>query len=273
MHYFTPVPRMPLLEVVTTAKTSKAAKALAVEAGAAQGKTVIVVADGPGFYTSRVLVPFMDEAVRCLLQGHDVTEIDGALQAWGFAAGPFAMLDEIGLDIASHASRSTAAFFAPRFDIGALGLLDDLLGAGFIGKKRGRGFFVHGGGGPRRPRPVVNPQVGTITAARRPVAQRERKDGRRPLDALRLVLRLVNEAVQCLEDGVLQSPSDGDVGAVLGLGFPAGTGGPFRYVDREGASRVVGALERLAEACGGRFKASALLVDHAKTGRLFHPGG
>lgn len=288
MHYFSPVPKMPLLEIIVHAGTSKEAKALAVDVGIRQGKTVIVVNDGPGFYTSRILGPLMDEAAQCSLEGVDLHLIDHAMRQWGFPVGPITLLDEVGIDVAAHVSKDMAPFFEPRFGPRDRSALESMVKEGFTGRKGGKGFFMyekHKQSPVERARAIVEKAMGAsrkdkpynpgalAILERHGVKPGSKKDvDERELQE-RIGLRMVNEAVQCLQEGILEGPLDGDAGAVFGLGFPPMTGGPFRYVDAVGASTVVSALERFATKYGKRFKPADLLVDHAKSGKRFHQKG
>ena len=288
MHYFSPVPKMPLLEVIVTPKTSKEAAALAVDVGIAQGKTVIVVKDGPGFYTSRILGPLMDEAAQCALEGIDLHVIDNAMKAWGFPVGPITLLDEVGIDVAAHVAKDMAPFFEPRFGARDRSALESMVKAGFLGRKSGKGFFVYEKtkqGTVDRARKIVEKAMGAGKGSGKPLntgalevlEKHGVKHGTKKLAdkdiaelQLRIGLRLVNEAVQCLQEGILESPVDGDIGAVFGLGFPPMKGGPFRYIDVTGASTVTSTLERFASTLGKRFKPADLLVEKAKRGEKFH---
>ena len=291
MHYFSPVPKMPLLEVIVTAKTSKEAASMAVDVGIQQGKTVIVVKDGPGFYTSRILGPLMDEAAQCALEGIDLHVIDTAMKAWGFPVGPITLLDEVGIDVAAHVAKDMAPFFELRFGPRDSGALDGMVQAGFLGRKSGKGFFVYaehekskqgpvdrarkivvkamgagkGSGKPLNPGALEVLQKHGVKHGSKKVAEHELAELQ-----LRIGLRLVNEAVQCLQEGILESPVDGDIGAVFGLGFPPLKGGPFRYIDVTGASTITSTLERFASTLGKRFKPADLLVEKAKRGEKFH---
>jgi enoyl-CoA hydratase/long-chain 3-hydroxyacyl-CoA dehydrogenase len=291
MHYFSPVPKMPLLEVIVHPKTSKEAAALAVDVGIQQGKTVIVVKDGPGFYTSRILGPLMDEASQCALEGVDLHEIDRAMKAWGFPVGPITLLDEVGIDVAAHVSKDMAPFFEPRFGPRDRSALDEMVKAGFIGRKAGKGFYLYDGKGQKksavdRARKIVEKAMGAGKKAGKPlnpgaleilsrhgVKVGSAKDVNVTELQERIGFRMINEAVQCLQEGILESPVDGDIGAIFGLGFPPMKGGPFRYVDNVGASSVVATMERFANKCGKRFKPADLLVQHAKNGTKFHAKG
>ncbi len=296
MHYFSPVQKMPLLEVIITDQTSKEASAMAVEVGLQQGKTVIVVKDGPGFYTTRILGPVMEEAAQLALEGIDLHEIDKLMRLAGFPVGPITLLDEVGIDVAAHVAKDMAPFFEPRFGKRDASALDAMVKQGFLGRKANKGFFLYG---KEQPKDALSkaksmaanlPMVGdrlsalgihkgkpTNPGALEILAAHGAKPGSKKVDDVkalqeRVLLRMVNEAVQCLEDGILDNPQDGDIGAVFGLGFPPMTGGPFRYTDTVGASYVVSALERFQSAHGQRFTPSKLLVDTARAGRKFHAG-
>jgi len=295
MHYFSPVPKMPLLEVIVTDKTSKHAASLAVEVGIAQGKTVIVVKDGPGFYTTRILGPVMEEAATLALEGIDLYAIDHLMKKAGFPVGPITLLDEVGIDVAAHVAKDMAPFFAPRFGQRDSSALDAMVTQGFLGRKANKGFFLYGKEQPKDALSKVKAFAGNVPllggvleqagvvhkgkplnpGALAILAQHGARPGSKKVDderALqdRVLLRMVNEAVQCLQEGILDNPVDGDIGAVFGLGFPPMKGGPFRFVDTVGASTVVSTLEKFAVAHGKRFTPAQLLVDHARSGKRFH---
>ena len=294
MHYFSPVQKMPLLEVVVTDQTSKRAAGLAVEVGLQQGKTVIVVKDGPGFYTTRILGPVMEEAAILALEGVELHEIDRLMREVGFPVGPVTLLDEVGIDVAAHVAKDMAPFFAPRFGDRDASALEAMVKQGFLGRKANKGFFLYGKEQPTdalskakkaaSSLPFVGDKLGALgvykgkplnPGALAILAAHGKKPGSTKVtDAKglqdRVLLRMVNEAVQCLQDGILENATDGDVGAVFGLGFPPMTGGPFRYVDTVGASAVVSTLERLVASHGQRFTPSKLLVEMARSGRRFH---
>ncbi|MGK2859057.1 MAG: 3-hydroxyacyl-CoA dehydrogenase NAD-binding domain-containing protein [Thermoanaerobaculia bacterium] len=260
MHYFSPVPRMPLLEVVASDVSSPRAVATACAFGTAQGKTVIVVRDGPGFYTTRILAPFMNEVILLLEEGAEVAALDGALKDFGFPVGPVTLLDEVGIDVAAHVSEDLGEAFASR-GLAASPSLRKLHEAGFGGRKNGRGFFRYDGKDGKKP---VNPEVYQFFGgtARKRIAPEEMVD--------RLSLVMVNEACHCLEDGVLSSPRDGDIGAILGLGFPPILGGPFHYVDGKGASAIVARMKDLEGRLGARFSPAGLLERMSAEGLRFY---
>ncbi len=263
MHYFSPVPKMPLLEIVAAAATAPSATATARAVGVAQGKSVIVVSDGPGFYTTRILAPYLNEAVTLIEEGAAIDAVDGALKDAGFPVGPVALIDEVGIDVGAHVASDLGAAFAAR-GVSSSDALPRLAEAGFAGRKNRRGFYLYPdrrSGGRKKPNPEIYERLGG--------------GDRRPFDAgamaARCLLLMVNEAVHALQDGVIASPRDGDIGAILGLGFPPFRGGPFRYLDAEGPAAVCDRLDRLAEELGARFEPAPLLRETARSGGTFHP--
>lgn len=258
MHYFSPVEKMPLLEVVVTPRTSAAATATAVEFGRRQGKTVIVVNDGTGFYTSRVLGPYSNEAMFLLDEGAGIDDIDTAMTAWGFPVGPLLLADEVGIDVGAKISKIMVEAFGGRMQGPAVmgGLVTD----DRKGRKNGRGFYRYDKDGKRGG--ADESLYGALgLAARRPVAPEEIQ--------LRLALQFVNEAARCLEEGILRSARDGDIGAVFGVGFPPFRGGPFFWMDTVGPSCIVEQLEGYRKIHGDRFAPAAILVEAARSGTRF----
>ncbi len=253
MHYFSPVPKMPLLEIVVAEKTARWAVDTARAFGTAQGKTCIVVKDGPGFYTTRILAPFLNEAVLLVEEGAAVEDVDRAMKDFGYPVGPLALIDEVGIDVGAHVARDLGRAFADRGLEGS-GAMPRMLEAGLDGRKNGRGFYLYPATKKKGPKPV-NRKVYELLggAGRRQIAATEIQD--------RLALLMVNEAVHCLQEGVISSPRDGDLGAILGLGFPPFRGGPFRYVDTVGRGKIVARLEELAAAHGERFQPAGMLAE------------
>ncbi|MFP4074687.1 MAG: 3-hydroxyacyl-CoA dehydrogenase NAD-binding domain-containing protein [Actinomycetota bacterium] len=265
MHYFSPVPKVPLLEVVTGPQTSPDAIATAVRLGSRQGKTVIVVSDGPGFYTSRILAPYMDEAARLLGEGAPIDQVDELMTKLGFPLGPFRLLDEVGLDIGVEISEILQEGFGDRMEPNPL--LGRMVDAGRIGKKNGSGFyrFERDGEDWKRLDEVDETVYGVV--------------GVEPGDTLpddaadRMLLRMVNEALFAFGDGIVHTASDGDIGAVFGLGFPAHLGGPFHYVEhRRGIEETLRDLEEFVSRHGPRFEPAPVLSERAQSGEGFVPG-
>ena len=255
MHFFSPVHRMQLIEVVRPKAASDEAVARAVAAGQALGKTVIVVRDGPGFYTTRVIGVMLGEAARMLEKGLAIEEIDNAMTRFGWPIGPLALIDEVGLTVARHAGETVATAVGGTPERNAVQLLAD---AGLVGKRGGEGFYTYQGK-KRVPNPRVYELLGS--SGRRPAS-----DELAPL----LTALFVNEAVRCLDEGVLRSAAEGDLGAVLGLGFPPFLGGPFRYADDYADVAGTSLADRLrgyADIAGPRF-APAESIDR---GKVFYP--
>jgi len=266
MHYFSPVHKMPLLEVIRTAKTDASVVATAVAVGKKQGKTVIVVNDGVGFYTTRVLGPYLNEACWLLLEGAPVDAIDQAMVDWGFPVGPLMLLDEVGIDVAAHVGGVMLEAFGDRVEppraIGTV-MTDDRKG-----RKNGKGFYLYGDLAKRAGKGKhVDPSIYAALGLEKPNGP-----GKVPVDdiQMRCVLQFVNEALYCFGERILRSARDGDVGAIFGLGFPPFRGGPFRFVDTLRPSAVLRRMRQYEEALGKRFTPAPVLLEMAKTDRLFY---
>ncbi|HYG68051.1 MAG TPA: 3-hydroxyacyl-CoA dehydrogenase NAD-binding domain-containing protein, partial [Anaeromyxobacteraceae bacterium] len=259
MHYFSPVNKMPLLEIIVTAKTSPEATATAVALGKKQGKTVIVVNDGPGFYTSRILAPYMNEAAWLLVEGARIEDLDRALVRYGFPVGPITLLDEVGIDVGAKVAKILHAAFGERMD--APGSLQQVVEAGRLGRKNGKGFYTYGEGRKKE----VDATVYDVLPG-----GRARKTFGEAEIAERVALQMINEAIRCLGEGILRSARDGDVGAVFGLGFPPFRGGPFRAADAMGTGALLEKIEKLHERFGVRFEPAPLLVEYGRANRAFH---
>ena len=246
MHYFSPVEKMPLLEVVKGSKTADWVTATATRLGQRQGKTVIVVNDGPGFYTTRILSPYVNEAMRIVTEGVPIEEVDKALLDFGFPVGPIALMDEVGLDIGAHISETLSAALGSRHE--ALPELTRILADGRKGKKNKKGFYLYG-----NKKKAKNKQVDESIYTLLGLFPEPAKV---PADQIvkRCVYAMLNEAAFCLKEKILRSPRDGDIGAIFGLGFPAYTGGPFRYMDTLGIGDLGAELEQFTKIYGNRFK-------------------
>jgi 3-hydroxyacyl-CoA dehydrogenase/enoyl-CoA hydratase/3-hydroxybutyryl-CoA epimerase len=268
MHYFSPVDKMPLLEIIVTERTAPSVTATAVELGKRQGKTVIVVRDGAGFYTSRILGPYLNEASYLVSEGVPVDVIDRALENWGFPVGPLTLLDEVGIDVGEKVGKILHMAFGARMapPPGVERLVEDQR----LGKKNGRGFYDYATKKRSRffGRASKRREVDTTVYA--VLGVEPKSDPPAGEIAQRCALMMVNEAVYCLAEGILRSPRDGDIGAVFGLGFPPFRGGPFRYVDVVGASEIVRRLEGYEKTCGARFRPAPLLVEMARAARTFY---
>ncbi|CAM4029612.1 fatty acid oxidation complex subunit alpha FadJ [Corallococcus exiguus] len=259
MHYFSPVHKMPLLEIITHPGTAEWVTATCVDVGKKQGKTVIVVNDGPGFYTSRILAPYMNEAAYLLAEGADIVQLDKALVDFGFPVGPITLLDEVGIDVAQKVGPIMEAAFGKRMV--APKALAGVVSDGRLGRKTNKGFYLYENGKKKE----VDPQVYLLLP--------HGKD-RKSLDpaemAERVALQMVNEAIRCLGEGILRSPRDGDVGAIFGLGFPPFLGGPFRYADALGPANLLRKLEHYQDKYGERFTPAPLLVEKVRANKGFY---
>jgi len=261
MHFFSPVPKMPLLEVIVTPETSREVTTTVVGYGKTLGKTVIVVNDAPGFFANRILAPYINEAGILLDEGVGIEAIDRALVEFGFPVGPITLIDEVGLDIAGKSGAIMLEAFGSR--MAPSQSLTRVVAAGRTGRKGKKGFYRYDEDGKKR---GVDPSVYDLL----PTGQRRTEV---PADEIqrRCVLAMVNESARCLQDGILRSSRDGDVGAVFGIGFPPFRGGPFRYVDSLGVERVVRALEGLNSDRAPRFAPTQLLIEMARESRRFYP--
>ena len=264
MHYFSPVPKMPLLEIIKTDKTADWVIATCYEVGIRQGKTVIVVNDGPGFYTTRILAPLMNESQLLLDEGGDILQIDKEMNLFGFPVGPITLADEVGIDVGAHIMggelMTELLSSRPKFQV-SMTLLE-VSKAGYKGKKNKKGFYQYDENGKKQPK--VDSEIYKFYGG----------NNRKQFDAemihLRCAMAMVNEAALCLQEGIISSPLDGDIGAVFGLGFPPFRGGPFRYIDSLGAAKTVDILNDLASKYGERFDPAQILIDYAKAGKKFY---
>jgi 3-hydroxyacyl-CoA dehydrogenase/enoyl-CoA hydratase/3-hydroxybutyryl-CoA epimerase len=268
MHYFSPVHKMPLLEVVRTKLTAPEVVATAVAVGKKQGKTVIVVNDGVGFYTSRVLGPYMNEAAWLLVDGVPIDAIDRALVAWGWPVGPMTLLDEVGIDVAAHVGPIMREAFGDRIEPPPA--VAKLVAEGRKGKKNEKGLYLYGaaarakGKGKHVDESVYGALGLPVPGKGKPrIAVEEMQ--------MRCSLAFVNEALHCFGEGILRSARDGDVGAIFGLGFPPFRGGPLRYVDSLGPGEALKRIEAYHGRFGKRWAPAPVLVEMARENRRFYP--
>ena len=261
MHFFNPVNRMPLVEVISGKQSSPEAIGRVVALAQKLGKTVEVVRDCPGFLVNRILLPYMNEAARCLEDGGDVAGIDAVITRFGMPMGPFTLTDEVGIDVGFKVARILEAGYGPRHAVA------DLLRIVYeelhlLGTKAGAGFFLHKG---KRldPNPAIDQALAKLRAIKpgHVLSDSEVED--------RCLLTMVNESARCIEEGVIDRPQLLDLAMLMGTGFPPSKGGPLHYADARGLPEVVDALKRLRDTHGPRFEPAPLLVEMAKANRRF----
>jgi len=258
MHFFSPVHKMPLLEIIKTDKTSDRAIATTLKVGRDMGKTCIVVSDGPGFFTSRVIGSYINEAGWILQEGSSVEAIDKTMEKFGFPIGPLKLTDEVGIDVGVKAAKVLGEAFKHRLDqpTSLLVVADE----GRKGRKNGKGFYLYGG---------EKKGVDLSVYDKLPMG-RDRNDLDTDLIRDRIWLAMLNECAFCLEEGIAASPRDIDIGVIFGLGFPPFRGGICRYADEVGIPKIVATLDRLSETYGKRLAPAQILVDMAKNNRKFY---
>jgi 3-hydroxyacyl-CoA dehydrogenase/enoyl-CoA hydratase/3-hydroxybutyryl-CoA epimerase len=266
MHFFSPVHRMPLLEVIVTPRTTKEAAVSAVAYGKKLGKTVIVVNDGPGFYTTRTLSAYMNEAGRLLEEGAAIDAIDRALVDFGFPVGPITLLDEVGIDVGGKVGLVLSEAIGLR--MAPSDAMRRVVAAGRLGRKGRNGFYKYDANGKKG---GVDDSIYQIIGAGARASAGQHVPFSDDEIVRRCVLAMLNEAAFCLQDGILRSVRDGDIGAVFGIGFPPFRGGPFRYVDTVGVATIVRQLQELNVRHPPRFEPAGVLLDMARSGARFYP--
>lgn len=258
LHYFSPVEKMPLVEVIPHQTTSQETIATVVALAKKQGKTPIVVKDCAGFYVNRILAPYMNEAAQILMAGESIEKIDTALLDFGFPVGPITLLDEVGIDVGSKIMPILVQELGPRFQ--GPDVFDLLLNDNRKGRKSGKGFYTYKGKKKEIDKSIY--KLLKIT----PDAKQSDKE-----IALRCVLLMLNEAVRCLDEGVIRCARDGDIGAIFGIGFPPFLGGPFRYIDQIGIKKLVEMMNQHAEKHGDKFAPCDGLLTRAGVEARFYP--
>jgi 3-hydroxyacyl-CoA dehydrogenase/enoyl-CoA hydratase/3-hydroxybutyryl-CoA epimerase/3-hydroxyacyl-CoA dehydrogenase/enoyl-CoA hydratase/3-hydroxybutyryl-CoA epimerase/enoyl-CoA isomerase len=263
MHFFNPVDRMALVEVIRGEKTSDETVATLVALAKKVKKTPIVVRDCPGFLVNRLLLPYMNEALIVLLEGASMDAIDKACTRFGMPMGPIALSDLVGLDTGMYAGNVVIKAFADRAATPPP-LLQDLVAAGRLGTKSGAGFRKFTGG--KKSKPLPDPDV-------LPFIEKHRlgnKEFKEPEIIDRLFLPMLVEATRILEENIVRDPSDVDMGLILGTGFPPFRGGLLRWADAEGIGNILEKLSKY-QSIGKRYEPTAMLLDMAKSNKQFYP--
>ncbi len=259
MHFFNPVHRMPLVEVIFGEKTAPEVTATIFELAKKMGKTPVVVKDAPGFLVNRILSPYLGEAVRLLLEGVPMEAIDKGMRTFGMPVGPIELLDDVGIDVAAKGAETLSAAWPERMPIDPA--FGKLVTSGRLGRKAKKGFYRYEGDKRVGPDPQAYADLGVSSPGSASVSQ----EG---LEA-RLIYPMVNEAAYCLVEGIVPGPDKLDLAMIFGIGFPPFRGGPCAFADARGASAVADALSRLASEKGPRFNPALLLADMAKQGKTF----
>src|SRR6058998_2737336 len=275
LHFFNPVSRMKLVEVVITRETSEETRARSVAFVRQIGKLPVIVHDSPGFLVNRVLFPYLLDAAELFERGLDADKIDSALVQWGMPMGPLRLIDEIGVDIAVDIGNTLEKAYGRRDDVSAVLLW--LRDGQMLGRKTGAGFYKYEGKAQTRNDSLSQWRRalhGEPEGAEGPnIPPDWHRDPRLRLSdealAHRLVFLMVNEAARCVEEKVVDSPEDADYGMILGTGFAPFRGGPLRFAEHFGVSKIVDELERLAQS-EGKFSPCEILKKHARDGTKFY---
>ncbi|CAF1071766.1 unnamed protein product [Adineta ricciae] len=265
MHYFSPVEKVELLEIVRTRQTSDDTVCSAINLGLKQGKLVIVVNDGPGFYTTRLVIFACVEILSLLKEGLTPKDIDHVTRKFGFHIGLASLLDEFGIDIiAGCVYRFREIFGEPLIDSSIIQLLQIFVKHKLFGRKSGQGLYIYFKDNKKENNPKIREILKNISIEKKERSTMEHIQWR-------IALRLLNEAARCLEENIITSPTDGDIGAVFGLGFPPMKGGPFHFMDTFGIFNIVDLMYNYQLKYGDRFAPTQLLINMSQENKTFYP--
>jgi 3-hydroxyacyl-CoA dehydrogenase / enoyl-CoA hydratase / 3-hydroxybutyryl-CoA epimerase len=259
MHFFNPVDRMPLVEVIRGEKTSDQAMVTVAALARKLGKTVVYCNDGPGFVVNRILGPYMNESAFLLEEGNSIESLDKAMVDFGMPMGPMALLDEVGIDVAAKVAGILSEAFGDRME--KSGVVEKLYADGRHGKKNGRGLYLYAKGKRQGPDPTVYKVLG--------IKSPHPADSRAVVE--RMVLAMVNEASLILEEKIVASPGELDLAMIMGTGFPPFRGGLLRYADSLGIPYIVARLDELSSRVGARFRPNEPLARLAARDARFYP--
>ncbi|MFO0878805.1 MAG: 3-hydroxyacyl-CoA dehydrogenase NAD-binding domain-containing protein [Gemmataceae bacterium] len=249
LHFFNPVHRMPLVEVAGSSSTSADTLMLLMRFAVTLGKTPVRVGDGPGFVVNRILIPYLEEAVRLVGEGMPVAEVDRVMRRFGMPAGPLELLDQIGLDVAGHVAGLLAGSSGRENPLTAV--FGAMLARGWLGQKANEGFYVYRAGMVRPHRAAE--ELVRVTLGGPGLLMNLPEAARLAETRERLVGRMVNEAAQVLAEGLASEAATIDLAMVLGTGWAPHRGGPLQYADDRGLPEVVRLLDQLAGRAGPRF--------------------
>jgi 3-hydroxyacyl-CoA dehydrogenase/enoyl-CoA hydratase/3-hydroxybutyryl-CoA epimerase len=249
---------MQLVEIVAARQTSPEVLQRALSFVQQIGKLPVVVKDSPGFVVNRILMPYLIEAGNLFEAGASIEELDEAMLGFGMPMGPMRLLDEVGIDVALHVAQTIAANYGDRMRVPEI--LSKMAQAGLLGKKAGRGFYLHSKG----KEPAVNPAASALlsgnTQHATPSADLQE----------RMVLLMVNEAARCLEEEIVPDPADVDFAMIMGTGFAPFRGGPLRHADCVGVTNIVDSMNRLVDSGARHFVPCGLLRDLAAIKKNFY---
>jgi len=261
LHYFSPVDKMPLVEIIPHATTSDQTISTTVAFAKKQGKTPIVVKDKAGFYVNRILAPYMNEAAILLLAGEPIDKLDKALVDFGFPVGPMQLLDEVGIDVGAKIGPILEADLGERF--AAPPAFSKLLDDGRLGKKANKGFYLYGKQA-KKGKKQVDEGIYTLLNLN-PAGSLSSNE-----IVKRCTYLMLNEAARCLDEGIVRNARDGDIGAIFGIGFPPFLGGPLRYIDNIGAQSLVAQLTQWSQQHGERYAPCEALITMAENGTSYY---
>lgn len=259
LHFFNPVHRMQLVEVIAARQTAPAVLQRALRFAQQIGKLPVVVKDSPGFLVNRILIPYLIEAGNLFEAGAKIEDLDEAMLDFGMPMGPLRLLDEVGLDVSLHVAETLAAHFGDRMTVP--GCIRKMTSAGLLGRKNGSGFYRHKKSMEAKPNLEISTYVQSQKA--RAITRAELQE--------RMVFLMVNEAARCLEEQIVTDPADVDFAMIMGTGFPPFRGGPLRYADTVGAARLVGAMHHLVASGMTHFEPCKPLAGMAGAGERFYP--
>lgn len=261
MHFFNPVHKMPLVEVIRGDKTSDRATMMIFELSKRMGKTPIVVKDGPGFLVNRLLMPYLNEASYLMQEGAPIEELDEHVLDFGMPMGPATLLDEIGIDVAVKVAKILHHAFGKRAE--PCSLNDKLVDSKLYGKKTGKGFYLYD---TKMKKQELNPDIYKVLGITPKSPSKAVKENWIP----RMMYLMINEASICFAEGIVNDPMDVDLGMIMGTGFPPFRGGLLRYADAVGLKNIVAKLEEYYKSVGERYKPAQQLIERAKSGKGFY---
>lgn len=268
MHFFNPVPVMPLVEVIRGEQSSDEAIATAVALALSMGKSPIVVQDCPGFLVNRVLFPYFGAFDRLIKDGACLIKIDQVMEDFGWPMGPAYLSDVIGLDTCVHASKVLTDGFPDRMKADYTGATEALFKADRLGQKNGKGFYKYVADDSGRKRKTADDEVKDILAPHVDAAAPGSVDFTAEEIRDRLMLAMCNEVARCIDEKIVASPEEADMALIMGLGFPRFRGGALRYIDQTGLKEYVALCDRYAH-LGKAYEAPQILREMAAKGERF----